>query len=280
MSEKWKLPVLLSFAYYRKDIDLAKLTEDFDLLIDSGAFSVKTSGKEILIDNYIDFIKTSLPKGVPYFNLDVIGNAEESYKNYKYLMSKGLHPVPIVTRDGTLADIERYYKTSDYVGFGGLKDSELNISIGNPKHVKWLMEKGVKGRKCHWLGFCNINFIKYYRPTSCDSVTWKQAQMFGKIYVLTETGMHLLGREKLLNASLPIRHAVTSLGFDIGELYAKENWHGGDSLAQLISTCMYIKFSRLISKKTGTKMYLVSGGKNDFDQLLKAKKYLEENDAL
>jgi len=290
--EKWRLPVLLSFAYYKKAFeickgyykkafDLHKLGDDFFFIIDSGAFSIKNSGKKLFIEDYCDFVKEYVPSDVRYFNFDVIGDSSATFKNLIFMRKKGLRPIPIITKDDDLPMIERYYIMSpDYVGFGGLKDADMGVSIGDRKHIKWLMQEGCKGRPSHWLGFCNPDFIKYYKPTSCDSLTWKQAQIYGKIYVLTESGMHLISRQQILNAKLNIRHGILAAGFDIGDLYTKENWYGGDQLAQFISTVMYIKFVKKIQEKVGTNMHLVIGNQQDFDMLLKAKHYLEKRGEL
>lgn len=281
IKKRWKLPVLLSFAYFKDTFNLRELGKDFHLIIDSGAFSIKNSGKKLYVEDYCDFIKEYLPPGVRYFNFDVIGDSKGSYKNLIYMRKQGLNPIPIVTKDDGLDMIEKYYKISpDYVGYGGLKDADMGIAVGDRRHIKWLMEKGRKGRPCHWLGFCNLDFIKYYKPTSCDSLTWKQAQIYGKIYVLTESGMRLLSRKQILNANLSIRSSIIREGFDIGDLHNKDNWYGDGHLAQFISSVQYVKFVKRIQDKVGTNMHLVVGNRQDFEMLLKSKRYLEKRNSL
>ena len=77
------------------DKDELKLREDYfkkdcNVLIDSGAFTTFTKGKKIDIYEYSDFIKSytlkwkKKLKSVNFINLDVIGDAEKSWKNPKF----------------------------------------------------------------------------------------------------------------------------------------------------------------------------------------------------
>jgi hypothetical protein len=270
--KKWRVPALLSYAYYNNTHTLKEWSDDLDFVIDSGAFTAKSCGKEIDIDEYVKFIKEKLPKGIPYFNLDVIGDSKATYNNYLYLKKKGLNPIPVATNTkDILEQIEKYYKMTDFIGIGGIVGCENKKGF-----VKWVMNNGVKNRKCHWLGFCETDFIKFYKPVSCDSSSWISTRRYGEISVFTESGLVRLSKDNILNASLSVRNAVQRMGFDLGDLYVKDNWYGIWSLHQFVSTCMYVKFTNTVFKKTGTKMHLVTNSKSDFEEIIEAKKYLEK----
>ena len=85
---------LFSFAdMSKKRLELYNETQS-KLFIDSGAFGVAHSGKEITLDEYIDFINNT-PRGTIFAALDVIPvektthttieSAEQSWKNYIYM---------------------------------------------------------------------------------------------------------------------------------------------------------------------------------------------------
>ena len=88
-----KLHCLVTYAAYKKHIWQPWWK---NLFIDSGAFSVHNSGKTIDIEKYIEYLLEweSMSKKIVYASLDVIGDAKEGMKNYKYLLKKKLNPIP------------------------------------------------------------------------------------------------------------------------------------------------------------------------------------------
>ena len=63
---------------------------DIDLFLDSGAFSAWSSGTNISMDDYIDFIIENKQYITVYSNLDVIGDAEATWRNQSLMERKGL----------------------------------------------------------------------------------------------------------------------------------------------------------------------------------------------
>lgn len=105
---KWDLdenPVKLLFSFaYPEHIEqywtkiFSKLgKQPCRLMLDSGAFSSWSVGAEIDIDKYIDFIKQ---KGVPWkwdevVGLDVVQDAETTYRNCDYMEQAGIRVIPV-----------------------------------------------------------------------------------------------------------------------------------------------------------------------------------------
>jgi len=254
MSENKKLNVLFSFVKFDNNMNFAKLADDLEFII--------KAGKDVDIGSYIEFITTGVPEGIPYFNLAVVGDEKATFNNYMYMRSVGLNPIPI-SIDGE--GIDKCYLDNDYVGIvvDELNNRELAL-------MKLIMDKGVKGRKCHWFNFNNLDFIKYYKPYSLSTTSWLSVQKNRKLSVLTESGMKTILREDLLNAPLSVRHAISNLGYDITDLYSKENWFGRTSIAHEISTLMRIKYANLIERKVGTKTYFEANDRHDLEQLITA----------
>jgi len=93
----------------------------YDLFLDSGAFTAFTKGKAVDIDEYCDFIKETAAYWTTYAALDVIGDAEATLNNLSYMEKQGLSPLPtfhpITQRWDILEMLLRKYS---YIAIGGL----------------------------------------------------------------------------------------------------------------------------------------------------------------
>src|SRR5512133_2802594 len=66
-----------------------------ELFLDSGAYSAKTQGIEVNLNEYIQFIKDNKEVIDVYANLDVIGSAQGTWKNHNLMVKAGLNPMPV-----------------------------------------------------------------------------------------------------------------------------------------------------------------------------------------
>lgn len=120
------LSVLVAYPYVKKDVveALAAFEKNnpgnLRLLLDSGAFTAWKSGNPIKLDDYCRFLETLPFKPWRYITLDVVGNAEETARNYEIMLERGFNPVPVFTPSESLSAIDDLYKTSDYIAAGGL----------------------------------------------------------------------------------------------------------------------------------------------------------------
>ncbi len=164
--EQVKLNILVAYPYINKMM-IETVTEhegSIRWLVDSGAFTAWKAGKEVSIDAYCKFIEGLPVAPWRYFTLDVIGNPKASMANYEVMLKRGFNPIPIFTRGEDPSVLDEYYKTSDVVGVGGLVGTK-----GNKGFVNGIM-KHVGGRKVHWLGFTNAEYIKHYKPPICATL--------------------------------------------------------------------------------------------------------------
>jgi len=156
-----------------------------DLFLDSGAFSAKSLGKEINIDDYIDFIKRNEQFISIYANLDVIGDATATWENQKIMEAEGLTPLPVFhfgEDEKKLLPmlIEKY----DYIGFGGMvKSGTLNVYLDRifKRHV--CDSQGIPKVKIHGFGMTNFSHIMRYPWYSVDSTSWVLTSRMGSIFV-------------------------------------------------------------------------------------------------
>jgi hypothetical protein len=157
------------------------------VIIDSGAFTVHSSGKTINPKDYglwaLDFRSQWEHKmQVLYFmNLDVIGDQKASWENQKKLESMGLNPIPIITVGASNDDIIRALKNYEYIAFGGLHDRTTIKSWLNHCFffvMKQFKETGIMP-KTHLLAQTTEWILKDYPCYSSDSSTWTNSLRFG-----------------------------------------------------------------------------------------------------
>tara|TARA_R110001632_G_scaffold229939_3_gene366849 strand:- start:1373 stop:2173 length:801 start_codon:yes stop_codon:yes gene_type:complete len=172
--------ILLSFFYYKgamkKYIDNNYSRFD-NLLLDSGAFSFYNSGKEICLNKYVESLKESPFK--KYFNLDVIGDAEGSFLNYKKMLELNTNPIPVFHADTNLKYLQKYLDSTDFISVGGLvgnKNIERNLDV-----VFSEIDKGGYDVSVHGLGLTSVPILKKYPFYSVDSTSYVSIIKFARV---------------------------------------------------------------------------------------------------
>jgi hypothetical protein len=137
------------------------------------------------------------------------------------------------------------------------------------------------GRKCHWLGFVELDFIKHYRPESADSSSWHfQARTgnlnvydgFGKVKTIHETDMPKL----CANRSLIDRNCISAA--ELLALRDHRNWRSGrDAMSLQITARAHILRMLDVERSLGTKIYLACSADFQVDALTYAWKSLLSN---
>ena len=249
-----RLNVLVAYPYMNPQVieRLRAVGPALRFVLDSGAFTAWKAGKPIQLDDYCRFLEQLPIKPWRYFTLDVIGDPEGTKRNYETMLARGFNPVPIFTRGEDPAALDEFYKTSDVVGIGGLVGTP-----GNRGFVKGIM-RHANNRMVHWLGFCDINFIKVYRPYMCDSSTWESPARYGTMRLY-------MGRAKFKTIDrhvfqkIPdedIMGRIKFLGIDPHKLAKSCNWKGGPSVLRDLCARNGLALSVDVEKQTQTKMFL------------------------
>jgi len=285
-----KLNILVAFPYFTKSVKnfFDNINPDvFRLIIDSGAYSVYNSNKKVDMNEYVNFLK-NIPNEWNYkaVQLDVFGDAKQTYDNLKYMLDKDLDVMPVFTRGDSLERLEEYYTYTDYIMFGGIVVGGQNIN-----YIKWFCQKN-KGRKAHWLGFNNTKFIKYFKPESVDSSTIWNGQRFGRCDLYKEHGtFHSLRRTDFANA--PDEQTINlfkKIKFydEINKLQQAEAWKGSQyykekkvrGLAGFINTTSHLLRAIDIEKNIGTKIYVACANDKQLKILYESYKHLTEKEIL
>lgn len=214
-----QLRILLSYHYFGKeDLDalLAKhFTEPYpEIFLDSGAFSAKTQGAAISIQDYIAFVKRNQHRITTYSVLDVIGSAAATRENQARMEDAGLAPLPCWHTGETWDDLEFYVERYPYIAVGGM----VPYLRFPKKLMPWLVRafQIAKGRSVfHGFGATSWRIASMVPWYSVDSSSWAAGVRYGQVEVFDYRAgkFHTL---RLGNAQDWASHGklVRQLGFD------------------------------------------------------------------
>ena len=157
-----------------------------ELFLDSGAFSAKSQGVEINLKEYIQFIKENESVINIYANLDVIGDAEATWKNQQKMERVGLHPMPCFHYGEDLKWLKLYLDKYDYIALGGMVrgGTDLLIRWLDPLFANHLCDSaGIPKVKVHGFGLTSLPLMLRYPWFSVDSTSWVVTGRMGSIYI-------------------------------------------------------------------------------------------------
>lgn len=170
--KKVRPPRLLCSYWYFKNKPLSAFCEELgytpQILLDSGAYSAYTKGKNVNLMDYLAYIQSNLDYLHQYVSLDVIGNERLTYLIYQLMKSYGLDPVAVVHYgDGPDLTIHQY--NGRLLALGG------TVPVRDKKKVvRWCeeMKKLHPETSLHLLGSSSKELLRTGSLTSCDSSTW------------------------------------------------------------------------------------------------------------
>ena len=158
-----------------------------NLFLDSGAYSALTQGVSIDIQEYIQFVKEHEDVLEIYANLDVIGDAEGTWKNQMIMEEAGLNPLPVFHYGEDIKWLKKYLERGhEYISLGGL------VGGSNSALVSWLDPiwgehltdaEGMPLVKVHGFGLTSLRLMLRYPWYSVDSTSWVVTGRLGSIYV-------------------------------------------------------------------------------------------------
>lgn len=303
---KPKVNVLLSYEYFTDSYRRVLENHDpagFRLMIDSGAFTAWTKGKQVDIHEYARFLG-NLPAEweVDAIQLDVIGDHKATLANFLRMLDMGVDVIPVFTRGAPIEDREIMYQHKDYVALGGL--------VNNPTYlpfVRYFMRTN-EGRRVHWLGYTRPPDMKRYRPASVDSSAISGTQRYGAINYYRGRGelrtiqrVVFGSRNGTADSGLPIAQrqvtrdafmaASRKAGFTMAELKRlghAASWTGdvcfdhpqGRGLSSFVNYVHGTWHAVEVERNIGTRVYQASSAPNHIDALFKARDFLVERGTL
>jgi len=264
--EPWlsRLRLLIAYPYLNaKAVDgIARMGSAVELMVDSGAFTAWQSGRPIVLQEYIAFLKALPVRPHMYVALDVIGDPVRTRQNYLEMRAQGLQPVPVWTRGDSPDALAEYASTSPVVCIGGL------VRKGQtPVPYLMRMRDHLAKQAVHLLGVNRLSVLKALRPYSCDSSNYTGALRYGRCELHIGGGvLQAFQRSNLVGRISPaIASGIARLGYDIADLRKDGSWRGGRSLAARITVASHVAVSAQVRANLGTRMYL--SGSVDLDMV-------------
>lgn len=173
------------------------------IFMDSGAFGVAHSNKEITIDEYIQFINET-PRVNLFACLDVIPwpqldthtakeSAEKSWENYCYMLEhvKPEYKDKIVPVYHYGEDFKYLYQIlkgyngykPKYIAYGGRGGVHTNKLYESLDQFFKIIKEEYPEVKTHAFGITVLKLLEKYPFTSCDSTSYLKTAVNGSIYV-------------------------------------------------------------------------------------------------
>jgi len=166
---------------------MIKANKKVNLFLDSGAFSAKSQGVEINLDEYIAFIKANKAYLQVYANLDVIGDAKATWKNQLIMEEAGLKPLPCFHYNEDEKWLQKYMdKGYKYIALGGM------VGVPSTQLKQWCDriwknylcdEEGMPKIKVHGFGLTSLRLMLRYPWYSVDSTSWVVTGRMGAVYI-------------------------------------------------------------------------------------------------
>lgn len=208
-----RLRALISYAYITDD---NPLPSDVDLLVDSGAFTAHTKGKEIRLGDYIDYLGRHAGEYRAAFALDVIGNHDASLRNYRTMRRNLPDSVGLIPTWHVGGDWAQFRALLDEgaptVAVGGAVAHALRQSALMRTFVACHKHAADAGVRLHGLGQTSALAMKLPWE-SVDSTSWTYPRKYPMCLLARRDGtIKSLTRGKPLSPA--DRHLVKSYGLD------------------------------------------------------------------
>ena len=235
-------------------VALAEACDDWNLLLDSGAFTNWSTGEDVVtLDWYSGFLREHGSLFWRCFNLDVIGDHGASMGRLQQLRDDGLDPIPVFQRGGTRDDLVQLLDDNELVGIGGIA-GVLNRP-GDKAYLHQVMQiVGDRRDRIHLLGVGSLKTISAYRPLTADSGTAGAARRYGKAELWF--GQRWQRTRKHDPPKPVLTAALASYGLSWETLREADAWkvRGAVYVAGLRA---WIRYQRFIRRTLGTRLFIV-----------------------
>ncbi|TMR97554.1 hypothetical protein [Nonomuraea basaltis] len=128
------IDALVSYHYLRSDDQMRRLVDSgrLNMIGDSGAYSAYTQGVRIGLDEYAGWVRRWQPHLFWCAALDVLGDPDATWRNWRALRAQGLATVPTL-HVGTPQRWLHVYADEgvDFVGLGG------GLTTGDTAGIRW-----------------------------------------------------------------------------------------------------------------------------------------------
>lgn len=228
-----------------------------NLFIDSGAFSAWTKGKQIDVDEYIDFINKNkdyitvaasvdkIPGEARTSNVasekDVADAAQATWENFLYMRSKMDNKSKLLYTFHVgepwhflqqALEYEDEFGKIEYLAFGGLVGKNKDIQKAFiEKCFELIKNSSNPNIKVHGFGLTRLGYLEQYPFTSADSTAWLMTAINGGIFSKWGTlkvSDRSIYREDHINNKLEagqeeIKKYIESKGFNLEDIMSNDS---------------------------------------------------------
>ena len=158
--------------------------KNISFFLDSGCFSADSQGIPVVLEDYIAFIKEHEDLIDIYPCLDVIGKAEETWKNQRIMEEHGLTPMPVFHVED---DIKYLYQCLEYDYFclggmaGGASAKTRSSFLDKCFGIICDTPDGTPKCKVHGFGLASPSLMTAYPFYSVDTSSWVSYAQYGII---------------------------------------------------------------------------------------------------
>ena len=179
-------PILESF-WYRSNAEEGMHDTD-NFFLDSGAFTAFTKGEVINIKEYAHFVTARRDRITVASSLDAIGDAEQSYRNYRILKDElGVDVIPVFHCREDVRWLCKYLEEGvPYLALGGMVPETIDYKRKwlDDLYSRYLTDASRRPiTKVHGFGLTVGWLIERYPWFSVDSTTWLNGAKFGVLIV-------------------------------------------------------------------------------------------------
>ena len=182
---------LMSYAYKKDEQVALCVKHGVDLVVDSGAFTTESSGKQMDHDAYLEWLvihKDALTFALSY---DVIGDHKASRRNHEIAEDRIgdlVRLLPTFHLGSPMEELERLCRSYDFISIGGavpfaLQVRHLNATLGHIHRVA-----ADHGTRLHGLGMTGNRVIHKFPWWSVDSSRWTSVCRFPRIALAGQDG--------------------------------------------------------------------------------------------
>lgn len=214
-----KPPRLLCSYWYFKNKPLFRFVADLgytpEIMLDSGAYSAFTKGKNVSILDYLKYIEENAEHISRYVALDVIGDAYTTKVFFEVMRHKGFSPIPVFHYGDDLGLMHYYLcNGSGIVALGntvGIQDKETVARWCADLHERF------PNVSLHLLGSSSTKIMRCGAVDSCDASTWYMRAINGH-------PRHISGKTKEAKINRAVFN-MKKIMEESGECKSFSTWH-------------------------------------------------------
>lgn len=147
---------------------------------------IHSTAFENYLQRYVEFVKAHEDTLDHYVTVDIINNAEETYRILKDLEAEGLKPLPVYHFGTDEKWLKKYIDEYDYIAIGGmvpLKEGQLIPGLDRLWDTYLTNDRGRPVVKVHGFAITAVNLFWRYPWYSVDSTSAIVFSMYGIVLV-------------------------------------------------------------------------------------------------